>query len=193
MCYTTNACCCFFKTIYRDIWHYSIVIVNQCMDVGSGSVGVQRSPWRSRSAPEITGAGCALLHPLPWIVLTAWWGANVKTSFFLNLTRKSVTRKQHDRRQPGSSALPPAWVQTQATRAPEAIVSRDAKESGGARERAWLRKGAMPEPCRVTSDSSLTIYIYTYIKNPIWKRSDVWILRGLADKVSPLKLIVFSF
>lgn len=35
-----------------------------------------------------------------------------KKSSFLILTRKSVTRKQHDRRQSGSSALPAAWIKT---------------------------------------------------------------------------------
>lgn len=37
------------------------------------------------------------------------------------------------------------------------------------------------------------LFILNDKKNPIWKRTNVQILRGLADKVSPLKLIVFSF
>lgn len=71
-------------------------------------------PLKSSSAPEITRGVLRLLHPLPWIVLTAlmegkrYRKKKKKKSSFLILTRKSVTRKQHDRRQSGSSALPAA-------------------------------------------------------------------------------------
>lgn len=128
---------CIIRQIYAfknpsNIRHYFIVSEHICCwapSVRPGSVGgLNASHWKSWSAPEITRACCAPLHPLPWIVLTAGWRANVKTSLFLNLTRKSVTRKQHDRRQPGSSALPPAWIQTEGTRAPGAIVTKDARE-----------------------------------------------------------------
>lgn len=86
-----------------NIRHYFIVSEHICWSglLQSALVrmgGLNASHWKSWSAPEITRACCAPLHPLPWIVLTAWWRANVKTSLFLNLTRKSVIRKQHDRR-----------------------------------------------------------------------------------------------
>lgn len=66
---------------------------------------------------------------------------------FLILTRKSVTRKHHDRRQPGSSALPPAWIRTKWMRASEAIVSTHARRNMGSQslEGGWGVWGVRPK------------------------------------------------
>lgn len=161
------------KIFFTCIWHVFVFYPNKIIywsgvlypprPVGWGW-GFNASHWKSSSAPEITPACvlCAILHPLPWIVLTTWWRANVKKTLFLILDRKSVTRKQHDRSSHGHRPFRPHESKSRQTRSSEAVVSKDASKTGACVSR-WVKNPAVSFHSALKFTSSL-IFLSTFGK-----------------------------